>query len=104
MCIRDSIRDVLNMLIDGTIASAPEHRFSDLYHSLVFGDYERADKYYLLYDLQSYIEVYKEMLKAYADKDKWLRMAAINTAKSGIFSSDRTIEDYNRLIWGLDAL
>ena len=44
------------------------------------------------------------MLKAYADKDKWLRMAAINTAKSGIFSSDRTIEDYNRLIWGLDAL
>lgn len=99
-----TIRDVLNMLIDGTIASAPEHRFSDLYHSLVFGDYERADKYYLLYDLQSYIEVYKEMLKAYADKDKWLRMAAINTAKSGIFSSDRTIEDYNRLIWGLDAL
>jgi len=37
----------------------------------------------------------------YQDRDKWLRMAVINTAKSGIFSSDRTIREYNEKIWHL---
>ena len=98
------VRDVLNMLIDGTIPAKSEHQFQDLYHSLIFGDYDKADKYFLLYDLPSYTQVYRDALSAYADKSRWLRMAAVNTAKSGIFSSDRTIEDYNRLIWGLETL
>ena len=40
----------------------------------------------------------------YADREKWLKMAITNTAMSGIFSSDRTISEYNEHIWHLDAL
>ncbi|MBE6470389.1 MAG: glycogen/starch/alpha-glucan phosphorylase, partial [Coriobacteriaceae bacterium] len=38
---------------------------------------------------------------AYLDRDRWLSSAIVNTAKAGYFSSDRTIEDYNDLIWHL---
>ena len=40
----------------------------------------------------------------YANRDKWLKMAVINTAMSGVFSSDRTIREYNDTIWHLDPL
>ena len=44
------------------------------------------------------------MFQTYENRDEWNRMAVINTAKAGFFSSDRTIEEYNRLIWHLDPL
>ena len=42
--------------------------------------------------------------EAYANRDKWLKMAVINTAMSGVFSSDRTIREYNDRIWHLEPL
>ena len=47
---------------------------------------------------------HRDAVEAYADRDRWLRSAVINTAKAGFFSSDRTIEDYNRLIWHLEPV
>ena len=47
-------------------------------------------------------DVYKR--QDYADRDKWNRMAVINTAMSGVFCSDRTIREYNDTIWHLDPL
>lgn len=94
------LRDALSRIIDGSLAT--DRSFNDLYHSLIFGDYERADQYYVLYDFRSYATTYQKMLATYENREEWLRMAAINTARSGIFSSDRTIEEYNRLIWGLE--
>lgn len=99
---RDSaLRNALSRLIDNTLPVSDNRRFSDIYHSLLFGDYNRADAYYLLYDFQSYNRAFMRIAKAYEDRKKWNRIAAVNTAKAGIFSSDRTIQEYNDLIWHL---
>lgn len=98
------LRNVLTHLIDGSLPNVPEGQFKDLYHSLVFGDYGRADQYYLLYDFRSYVDAFNKVIKNYKNKEKWNSMAAKNTACSGMFSADRTIEDYNRLIWGLETI
>ena len=95
------LRLALNRLIDGSLRVANDRQFSDLYHSLLFGDMDRADKYYLLYDFASYSQAYERAVDAYVDKERWKRMAATNTAKSGVFSSDRTIGEYNDKIWHL---
>ena len=86
------------------LPGVPERQFADLYHSLVFGEYDKADQYYVLYDFRSYADAFSKAIATYQDKEKWYRMAAMNTAKSGYFSSDRAIEDYNRLIWHLDKV
>lgn len=54
-----------------------------------------------LLDLESYIEKKDEALNDYEDQQKWRRMMLVNIAKAGFFSSDRTIEEYNRDIWKL---
>ncbi|MEG2957968.1 MAG: glycogen/starch/alpha-glucan phosphorylase, partial [Christensenellaceae bacterium] len=95
------IRLALNCFIDGTLNVATDRQFSDLYHSLLFGDVDRADKYYLLYDYASYAQAFERAVAAYANKEQWRCMAATNTAKSGVFSSDRTINEYNEKIWHL---
>ncbi len=95
------LRLALNRLIDGSLHVANDRQFSDLYHSLLFGEMQRADQYYLLYDFASYAQAYEQIVSAYVDKERWKRMAAMNTAKSGRFSSDRTINEYNELIWHL---
>ena len=69
--------------------------FRDLPESL-FGEYGEADPYYILADFPSYIETYEKVYHLYVDhKDEWIKKAIVNTAKSGYFSSDRTIEQYN---------
>ena len=54
-----------------------------------------------LIDLEEYIKVKDQMLADYEDREKWQKMMLTNIAKAGFFSSDRTIEDYNRDIWKL---
>lgn len=98
------LRCALNAMIDGTLPVAEGRQFSDLYHSLLFGDMDRADRYYLLYDFEPYVQAYENMVSVYRVKDEWRRMAAMNTAKSGRFSSDRTIREYNDKIWHLKEM
>ena len=96
------IRNALNHLIDGTLPGVASHQFSDLYQSLLFGDYDEADRYFVLYDFASYAHTFSKAILTYQnDREKWMKMAAINTAKSGYFSSDRTIAEYNDKIWHL---
>jgi starch phosphorylase len=57
------------------------------------------DPYFLLADFQSYIDCQADVSRAYRDKDHWTRMAILNTARSGPFSSDRTIREYCEEIW-----
>ncbi len=100
------IRRVLEQLIDGTLSAGNPHQFQDLYHALLFGDGAgMADPYFVLQDLPSYISAQHQLGEDYEKRhDLWLRKAVINTAKSGIFASDRTIAEYNDLIWHLKPL
>ena len=79
--------------------------FQELYHSLLFGDGgAMADSYFVLKDLPGYVVTQKRVAADYTDKDKWLKKAIMNTACSAVFSSDRTIREYNNLIWHLKPM
>lgn len=66
------------------------------YHDLLFDD-----RYFVLKDFGSYSMAQRRVDADYQDREKWLRMSIINTAKSGVFASDRTIREYNDKIWHL---
>lgn len=98
------LRHVLDYLINGTLAPDTPRAFHDIYHSLLFGQSgAMADPYLVLKDFDSYLAAQERVRKTREDKSKWLKMAAMNTAMSGFFSSDRTIAEYNEHIWHLDT-
>ena len=100
-----AIRKVMEQLIDGTLCPEHPRMFQEIYHGLLFGDGGgMADPYFVLKDLPQYVITQKKISSDYTDKDKWLHKAVMNTACSGVFSSDRTIREYNDKIWHLKPL
>ena len=99
------IRRVVNQLVDGTYSQGDKEMYRDLYNSLltVQGG-SKADTYFILKDFRSYAETQKKVEEAYRDKDRWAKMALLNTASCGKFSSDRTIQEYVDDIWHLDKV
>ena len=99
------IRLAMTQMIDGTLMPENPSVLQDLYHSLLLGDWgSLGDNYFVLKDFGSYSMAQRRLNVDYQDRKKWLRMAVTNTAMSGIFSSDRTISEYNDLIWHLDPI
>lgn len=99
------LRLALTQMIDGTVLPDAPSALQDLYHSLLIGDWgNMADPFFVLKDFGSYSMAQRRIDADYADRNKWNRMAVINTAMSGVFSSDRTIREYNDTIWHLDPL
>ena len=97
------IRRVLMQLINGEYAPDDPERFRDIYDSLLnTNSSDRADTYFILADFKSYAEAQGRVEKAYRDETGWARMAMMNTACSGKFTSDRTIQQYVDEIWHLD--
>lgn len=95
---------VMSQLIDGTY-DPDTQLFRELYDSLVYGvEGQRPDVYYVLADFDAYVKAQEQVAKAYTDRKRWAKMALLNIARSGKFSSDRTIEDYVRDIWKLKKL
>ncbi len=100
----DEIRQVLTELVNGTFSSDTE-LFRDLYNSLLNQNGgERADQYFILGDFRSYAAAQKKVEEAYKDEKGWARMAMMNTACAGKFTSDRTIQEYVDDIWHLDKV
>jgi starch phosphorylase len=99
------IRAAMTEMIDGTLMPGNPAALQDLYHSLLmgaFGDF--GDYYFVLKDFGSYSMAQRRLIADYANRDKWLKKAVTNTAMSGIFSSDRTIREYNEKIWHLEPI
>ena len=73
-------------------------------YSSIFFDYANLKKpiIYYMYDFDDYKKTKNKMIEDYKDKTAWARKMLINTANSGYFSSDRTIEEYNNEIWKLN--
>mgnify|MGYP000576771430 FL=1 len=99
------LRLAMTQMIDGTVLPDAPSALQDLYHSLLIGDWgNMADPFFVLKDFGSYSMAQRRIDADYTDRDKWNRMAVINTAMSGVFCSDRTIREYNDTIWHLDPL
>jgi len=97
------IRKVMMQFINGTYAPTDPELFRDLYNSLLNTQCtSKADTYFILKDFKSYAEAQKKVEEAYRDEKKWARMAMMNVACVGKFSSDRTIQEYVDEIWHLE--
>ena len=97
------LKRVIDALTDGTLDDSNSGWFHDLRWSLLDSGYEPADVYYVLGDFASYRETKDRMAQDYRDQEAWSRKAWINITRSGRFSSDRTISDYAREVWHIDA-
>ena len=98
--MNQEVRMALNSLINGTF-DPDTNLFRELYDALLNGLGGRADEYFVLEDYADYARAQNEINAAYRDTDKWAKMAITNVAKSGKFSSDRTIRQYAEEIWDL---
>ena len=98
------IRKVLMELINGKYSQDTE-LFREIYDSLLnTKSSDRADTYFILADFRSYAAAQERVEAAYRDEKGWARKAMLNTACSGKFTSDRTIQQYVDEIWHLDKV
>ena len=100
----NALRKVLEQLINGEFADGNTQIFKDLYNTLVFGDYGAPDTYMVLRDFEEYCAMHEKLSKLYSNRKEWIKKAVMNTACSGYFTSDRTINDYNEKIWHLTPI
>jgi starch phosphorylase len=91
-----SLKKVIDMISSGYFSKDNPDLFQPLVDGLIF-----QDEYMVLADYQSYIDAQDEVDKAYLDQDRWAKMSILNVARSGKFSSDRTIKQYCEEIWNV---
>lgn len=93
------VKRVINDLINGKYHNDKE-KFRSIYENLITYN----DEFFVLKDFDSYVKAQEKVDTLYRDSNKWQRMCGINIAHSGIFSSDRTIEQYATGIWGSEVI
>jgi starch phosphorylase len=94
------VREVLDALSSGVFSREEPRLFQPVVDSLLAG----GDPYMVLADFASYCAVQEDVSRAYLDPERWTRMAILNVARSGKFSSDRTIREYAEGIWGISPV
>jgi starch phosphorylase len=94
-----SLRDVIDLIRSGFFSRGDTELFRPLIDGLLY-----QDPYLLLADFQSYVECQEKVAAAYRDTERWTRMSILNTARSGKFSSDRTILEYCSEIWRVKSV
>jgi starch phosphorylase len=91
------LKRAIDMISSGFFSPKEPWLFRPITASLL----ERGDFYMLLADYRSYIAAQEEVAKAFRDKDEWIKKSILNTANMGRFSSDRSVSEYARIIWGI---
>jgi starch phosphorylase len=94
-----ALRAALDMIAEGTFAPGERDLFRPLVDNLL-----HSDPYLLLADFAAYVDAQRQVEEAYAEPARWTRMSILNTARSGKFSSDRSIAEYARDIWRVPAV
>ncbi len=90
---------MLDQLINGFFEDVDRYEFKEIFDNLVY-----RDQYFVLEDYQAYKKACNLANEAYKDKSRWAKMALVNIAKSGVFSSDRSINDYANKIWRVNSV
>ena len=101
------IKRVMEALVNGTLNDGGTGIFRELYDSIIHKvDWGQShpDKYFLMYDFQSYVDTKLRLNKDYADKYTFAKKCWMNICNAGKFSSDRTIKDYADNIWHIDPI
>ena len=96
----EDLRDVLNLLRSGHFNSNEPGIFDNILNTLM----NPHDPWMTLADFRSYVDMQQQVSKVWQDQEKWQTMSILNTAKSGFFSTDRTMEEYNNDIWRLETV
>lgn len=100
-----SVARVVRTLIDGTVSDGGTGVFRELYYALLDGaSWHAPDHYYLLGDLESYVEAKLRSNRDYRDRMEFARKQWRNLCNAGKFSADRTIAEYAKDIWEIDAV
>lgn len=94
------LHEVLSSIHGDEFSPGDHGVFQEIYHTLTYG----GDYYFLLADFDSYMDVQKRISEDYQNPRKWWKSSVLNTARSGKFSSDRTINQYAKEIWGIEPL
>ncbi|MDR1801567.1 MAG: glycogen/starch/alpha-glucan phosphorylase [Lachnospiraceae bacterium] len=101
----ERVRRVVDQLVDGTYSKGDHELYRELFDSLTNRKWMApADMYFILKDFSSYAKAQEDVENAYKDREKWSRMALLNTASAGKFSSDRTIREYIDDIWKAESI
>jgi starch phosphorylase len=90
------LREVIDALANGSLSRGDDALFRPLVDSLL-----GEDPWLLLADFRSYLDCQAQVERAYLDPERWTRMSILNTARMGRFSSDRSIAEYCREVWGV---
>jgi glycogen phosphorylase len=96
----EELREVLDMIGGGFFSVEEPNRYQAIVDNLL----NNGDNYLLLADYASYIATQDEVGKVYQDQEEWSRRAILNVARMAKFSSDRTIGEYAKNIWHVEAL
>ncbi|HIG65295.1 MAG TPA: glycogen/starch/alpha-glucan phosphorylase [Methyloprofundus sp.] len=96
----EDLQRVMHLLESGSFNQCEQGIFDDVINSIKSSD----DMWMTIADFRSFVDAQKRVEEAYQDKDRWTRMSIINTANSGKFSTDRTIQSYSDEIWNLKAI
>jgi starch phosphorylase len=94
-----TVANILQSLIDGTFSNEKE-QFMNIYNEIMV----KNDEYFIFADFYDYVKAQEQIEKLYTNKEKWTKICLTNIAKSGFFSSDRTIEEYVKDIWKLKKI
>lgn len=93
------VHTVIDQLTNGFFDKVDQNEFTSIRDNLLY-----RDSYFVLKDFDSYIKAQERINELYKDQEKWAKMSIINTAKSGFFTTDRTMMEYNRDIWHVEPL
>jgi glycogen phosphorylase len=94
-----TVANILQSLIDGTFSNEKE-QFKNIYNEIMV----KNDEYFIFADFYDYVKAQEQIEKLYTNMEKWTKICLTNIAKSGFFSSDRTIEEYVKDIWKLKKI
>jgi starch phosphorylase len=95
-----AIRRVLDAIRNGRFSAGQPDLFGWIYQNLV----EKGDYYFHLADFESYVAAQERAAQTFQDRRTWDKMAILNVARIGTFSSDRTISQYAKDIWGIEPV